>query len=129
MNASQELTTSGSTESKSAEHETKEASRPSENDPSRASQLLPLVYEELQVLAKQKLFFERSDQTLQATDLVHEAYVRLAKSKRSKPWQGRAHFFVAAAESMWRIMIDQGRRRNALKRGGNAKRFSITVTN
>jgi RNA polymerase sigma factor (TIGR02999 family) len=93
-----------------------------QGDPHAAEQLLPLVYAELRKLAAAKLALEKRGQTLQATALVHEAYVRLVGTVRqgSPPadWDNRGHFFAAAAEAMRRILVDQARRRNAIKRGG-----------
>jgi RNA polymerase sigma factor (TIGR02999 family) len=99
-------------------------------DPSAAEQLLPLVYDELRRLAAQKLAQEKSGQTLQATALVHEAYVRLvgsgdADGGREQRWDGRGHFFAAAAEAMRRILIDHAREKRALKRGGGRKRLHL----
>jgi len=85
-------------------------------DSHAAEHLLPLVYEELRRLAASKLARERAGQTLQATALVHEAWLRLAGSNRQY-WHGRSHFFGAAAEAMRRILIDNARRKNRLKRG------------
>lgn len=85
-------------------------------DPKAAGQLLPLVYEELRKLAAAKMAMERQGQTLQATALVHEAWLRLAGSEGQR-WRGRAHFFGAAAEAMRRILIDKARRKASLKRG------------
>src|SRR5262245_44063984 len=89
-----------------------------QGDPSAAEQLLPLVYEELRQLAAQKLAQEKPGQTLQATALVHEAYLRLVGGERPQRWDGRRHFFAAAAEAMRRILINRARDRGALKRGG-----------
>lgn len=94
-------------------------------EPSAAAQLLPLVYDELRRLAAQKLSCETPGQTLQATALVHEAYLRLVDDDNSLPWNGRAHFFGAAAEAMRRILVDAARSRNSLKRGGHADRVSL----
>src|SRR4249919_3273324 len=80
-----------------------------EGDPHAASQLLPLVYEELRRLAAQKLAREKPGQTLQATALVHDAYIRLVDADKAQHWNSRGHFFAAAAESMRRILIDQAR--------------------
>jgi RNA polymerase sigma factor (TIGR02999 family) len=91
-------------------------------DPRAAEQLLPLVYEELRKLAAQKLAQEKPGQTLQATALVHEAYLRLVNADSDQNWNGRGHFFAAAAEAMRRILVEQARRRTALKRGGLAER-------
>src|SRR5262245_55611548 len=86
-----------------------------QGDPHAASQLLPLVYDELRILAAQKLAQEKPGQTLQATDLVHEAYLRLIGDQE---FAHRGHFFAAAAEAMRRILIEAARRRQAQKRGG-----------
>jgi RNA polymerase sigma factor (TIGR02999 family) len=89
-----------------------------------ADELLPLVYEELRLLAAQKLSHEPPGQTLQATALVHEAYIRLVGDE-SHSWQGRAHFFAAAAEAMRRILVDNARRKKSLKRGGDRQRLDL----
>jgi RNA polymerase sigma factor (TIGR02999 family) len=91
-------------------------------DGQASEQLLPLVYEELRKLAAQKLAREKPGQTLQATALVHEAYLRLVDVDRVQHWNGRGHFFAAAAKAMERLLVEQGRRRQAAKRGGNAAR-------
>src|SRR5215218_2229945 len=91
-------------------------------DTHAAEQLLPLVYEELRKLAAQRLAGEKPGQTLQPTALVHEAYLRLVDVERPQEWDGRGHFFAAAAEAMRRILIDNARRRNAQKRGGGWQR-------
>ena len=102
-----------------------------EGDPSAATQLLPLVYDELRKLAAQKLAQEKPGQTLEATALVHEAYLRLVaspggESRASEPhWNSRGHFFAAAAEAMRRILIDSARRRQSQKRGGNLRRVEL----
>src|SRR5688572_29647311 len=95
-----------------------------QGDPHAAEQLLPLVYDELRKLAAQKMAQEAPGQTLQATGLVHEAYLRLvgAQSAQQQHWNSRGHFFAAAAEAMRRILIDRARERLALKRGGTSKR-------
>ena len=93
-----------------------------ENDPSIAEQLLPLIYDELRKLAAAKLAGERADHSLQATSLVHEAYVRLVDGSPDAKWDGRGHFFSAAAEAMRRILVDRARRKQALKHGGDLKR-------
>src|SRR5437660_4080735 len=90
-----------------------------QGDPHAAEQLLPLVYEELRRLAAQKLAGEKPGQTLQATALVHEAYVRLVGSASDRNWDGRSHFFAAAAEAMRRILIDRARHKNSRKAGGD----------
>ena len=94
-------------------------------DPHATQQLLPLVYDELRKLASQKLAQEKPGQTIQATALVHEAYLRLVDVKNSQDWKGRGHFFAAAAEAMRRILVEQARRRAAGKRGGQSKRKSL----
>ncbi len=94
-------------------------------DPTGASELLPLVYDELRQLARYKLASETPGQTLQATALVHEAYLRLVGGQNPSAWQNRSHFFSAAAEAMRRILIDQARRKSSLKRGGDARRVDI----
>jgi RNA polymerase sigma factor (TIGR02999 family) len=91
-------------------------------DARAAKQLLPLVYDELRKLAAQKLAQERPGQTLQATALVHEAFLRLVDSEVSRSWDNRRHFFAAAAEAMRRILVEAARRRARLKHGGGRKR-------
>jgi RNA polymerase sigma factor (TIGR02999 family) len=91
-----------------------------QGDPHAAEKLLPLVYDELRQLAAQKLAQEKPGQTLQATALVHEAYLRLVDVDKAQHWNSRGHFFAAAAEAMRRILVEQARRRNADKRGGQA---------
>lgn len=102
-------------------------SRIESGDPTGASELLPLVYEELRTLARHKLSHELPGHTLQATALVHEAYLRLVGHENSSTWENRAHFFGAAAEAMRRILIDQARRKSALKRGGSARRVDLEL--
>ena len=94
-------------------------------DAAAAEQLLPLVYDELRKLAAQKLAQEQPGQTLQATALVHEAYLRLVGAGSQPQWQGRGHFFAAAAEAMRRILIEQARRKHAAKRGGRQNRLEL----
>ncbi len=94
-------------------------------DPQAAEQLLPLVYEELRKLAAQRLANEKPGQTLQATALVHEAYVRLVGGEKTQDWNSRGHFFAAAAEAMRRILVDQARRKKADKRGGKGHRVPL----
>src|SRR5512144_426178 len=89
-----------------------------QGDPQAAEQLLPLVYDELRKLAAQKLAQEKPGQTLQATALVHEAYLRLVGANHEHPWDSRGHFFVSAAEAMRRILIENARRKEADKHGG-----------
>ena len=96
-----------------------------EGDPASASELLPLVYEELRKLAASKLRQEQSGQTLQATALVHEAYLRLVDAEKAQHWDSRGHFFAAAAEAMRRILVDRARRKNAAKRGGDLQRVDL----
>ena len=99
-----------------------------QGDPQACDALLPLVYDELRTLANAKLAHESSGQTLQATGLVHEAYLRLiGPSTGGEPgWDSRGHFFAAAAEAMRRILIDRARAKNAQKRGGgNARRITL----
>ncbi len=94
-------------------------------DPEAAEQLLPLVYEELRRLAASKLAQEKPGQTLQATALVHEAYARLVGQAVEQRWDGRGHFFAAAAESMRRILVDNARRKRACKHGGGRVRIDL----
>jgi RNA polymerase sigma factor (TIGR02999 family) len=94
-------------------------------DPHAAEKLLPLVYEELRKLAAAKLAKERAGQTLQATALVHEAYVRLVSNGGVDKWDNRGHFFAAAAEAMRRILVEQARRKQAGKRGGGGQRVPL----
>jgi RNA polymerase sigma factor (TIGR02999 family) len=87
-------------------------------DPHAAEQLLPLIYDELRQLAAQKLAQEKPGQTLEATALVHEAYIRLVDVDKVQHWNSRGHFFAAAAEAMRRILVENARRKSGLKRGG-----------
>src|SRR5881398_542352 len=96
-----------------------------QGDPHAAAQLLPLVYDELRQLAAQRLAQEKPGQTLQATALVHEAYLRLVDTDKAQHWNSRGHLFAAAAEAMRRILVDQARRRQADKRGGNRVRVEL----
>src|SRR5271163_2183921 len=96
-----------------------------QGDPHAAHQLLSLVYEELRALAAQRLAREAPGQTLQATALVHEAYLRLVGVDPDRPWDGRGHFFAAAAEAMRRILVENARRRHRLKRGGDRARINL----
>jgi RNA polymerase sigma factor (TIGR02999 family) len=96
-------------------------------DPAAAAQLLPLVYDELRKLAAVRMKNERSDHTLQATALVHEAYVRLVDVERVRNWDSRGHFFAAAADAMRSILIENARRRRRLKHGGEFHRASPEV--
>jgi RNA polymerase sigma factor (TIGR02999 family) len=94
-------------------------------DPHAAEQLLPLVYDALRQLAAQRLAQESPGQTLQATALVHEAYVRLVDVDRAQHWNSRGHFFAAAAEAMRRILVEQARRKQADKHGGGRPRVDL----
>jgi RNA polymerase sigma factor (TIGR02999 family) len=94
-------------------------------EPHAAEQLLPLVYDELRKLAAHKLAQEKPGQTLQATALVHEAYLRLVDVDNAPSWNGRGHFFAAAAEAMRRILVENARRKNAQLRGGAWKRIDL----
>jgi RNA polymerase sigma factor (TIGR02999 family) len=96
-----------------------------QGDLSAAEQLLPLVYDELRKLAAQKLAQEKPGQTLDATALVHEAYLRLVGPADANRWRDRGHFFAAAAEAMRRILVENARRKNAEKRGGGGQRFEL----
>jgi RNA polymerase sigma factor (TIGR02999 family) len=96
-----------------------------QGEPKLARELLPLVYDELRRLAAQRLAREAPGQTLQATALVHEAYMRLVGESPDRPWDGRGHFFAAAAEAMRRIMVEHARRRHRLKRGGDRARIDL----
>jgi RNA polymerase sigma factor (TIGR02999 family) len=98
-----------------------------QGDPSAAEQLLPLVYDELRRLAAQKLAQEKPGQTLQATALVHEAYMRLVDTDRAQQWNSRGHFFAAAAEAMRRILVEQARRKGRHKRGGDWRRWDVQL--
>jgi RNA polymerase sigma factor (TIGR02999 family) len=96
-----------------------------QGDPHAASQLLPLVYDELRQLAARKLAQEKPGQTLQPTALLHEAYLRLVGQGEPTNWDGRNHFFAAAAEAMRRILVENARRKHRLKRGGNRHRVNL----
>jgi RNA polymerase sigma factor (TIGR02999 family) len=103
-----------------------------QGDPHAAEQLLPLVYDELRKLAAQRLTQERPGQTLEATALVHEAYVRLVGTPSegaAREWEGRAHFFAAAAEAMRRILVEKARRKRSQKHGGGLPRVDIELAN
>src|SRR5262249_29958474 len=93
-----------------------------------ADQLLPLVYDELRKLAAQKLAAEKPGQTLEATALVHEAYLRLVDADKVGDWNGRGHFFAAAAEAMRRILVENARRKKAEKHGGGWQRHDLLET-
>jgi RNA polymerase sigma factor (TIGR02999 family) len=96
-----------------------------QGDPHAAGQLLPLVYEELRKLAAQRLAHEKPGLTLQATALVHEAYLRLVDTPKAQTWNSRGHFFAAAAEAMRRILVEQARRKQSLKAGGGRQRLDL----
>ncbi len=96
-----------------------------QGDPHAAEQLLPLVYDELRKLAAQKLALEKPGQTLQATALVHEAYLRLVGPDQSRSYKDQIHFFAAAATAMRRILIDNARRKHTHKRGGGLQRQQL----
>jgi RNA polymerase sigma factor (TIGR02999 family) len=96
-----------------------------QGDPRAAEQLLPLVYEELRKLAAQKLALEKPGQTLQATALVHEAYLRLVRDDGQRSFNDRSHFLAAAATAMRHILVDCARRRQTLKRGGGCQRHEL----
>ena len=97
----------------------------SAGDPRAADQLLPLVYDELRKLAAQKIAQEKPGQTLQATALVHEAYVRLVDVRKAQEWNSRGHFFAAAAEAMRRILVEQARRKQREKHGGSRQKLPL----
>jgi RNA polymerase sigma factor (TIGR02999 family) len=94
-------------------------------DPLAAKQLLPLVYDELRKLAAQKLVQEKPGQTLQATALVHDAYIRLVDNEKAQRWNSRGHFFAAAAEAMRRILVEQARKKKSRKHGGGLERLPL----
>jgi RNA polymerase sigma factor (TIGR02999 family) len=94
-------------------------------DPSAAEELLPLVYEELRKLAAARSAHEKPGQTLQATALVHEAYLRLVDVGQAQHWNSRGHFFAAAAEAMRRILVERARRKESLKEGGDLNRLEL----
>lgn len=96
-------------------------------DPSAAEQLLPLVYDELRKLAAARLAREKPGQTLQATALVHDAYLRLVDTDKAQHWNSRGHFFAAAAEAMRRILVDQARRKRTHKHGGQVQHVSLEI--
>jgi RNA polymerase sigma factor (TIGR02999 family) len=100
-----------------------------EGDPHAAEQLLPLVYDELRQLAAQQLAQEKPGQTLEATALVHEAYVRLVDVDKAQHWNSRGHFFNAAAQAMRRILVENARRKKRIKHGGDLSRVEIEMAN
>src|SRR5437588_12782068 len=97
-----------------------------QGEPQAAEQLLPLVYDELRKLAAQKLAQEKPGQTLQATALVHEAYLRLVGRGQERQWEGRGHFFAAAAEAMRRILVERARQKGSAKGGGELDRLELS---
>ena len=101
-------------------------SRIEQGEPQAAEQLLPLVYEELRKLAAAKMAQEKPGQTLQATALVHEAYIRLVDTEQAQHWNSRAHFFAAAAEAMRRILVEQARRKAGPEAGGGYRRVELS---
>jgi RNA polymerase sigma factor (TIGR02999 family) len=98
-----------------------------QGDQQASAELLPLVYEELRKLAAQKLAQEKPGQTLQATALVHEAYLRLVDGEESQHWNGRGHFFGSAAEAMRRLLVDQARQKRSQRRGGEFHRIELSA--
>lgn len=98
-----------------------------QGDTAAAEQLMPLVYDELRKLAARRLTHEKPGQTLQATALVHEAFIRLVDGKQAQRWNGREHFFAAAAEAMRRILIENARRKQTQKRGGGLQPVEIEL--
>jgi len=100
-------------------------SRIESGDPTASNQLLPLIYDELRQLAAAKLVNEKPGQTLQATALVHEAYLRLVGNQAAMTWDSRGHFFSAAAEAMRRILVENARRKERIKHGGDFRRFEL----
>jgi len=102
-------------------------SRIEEGDPSAAEQLLPLVYDELRKLAAARMSQESPNHTLQATALVHEAYLRLVNVEHVQHWDSRGHFFSAAAEAMRRILVDQARRKQSHRAGGDHERIELKL--
>ena len=98
-----------------------------QGDSHAADQLLPLVYDELRKLAAQRLAQEKPGQTLEATALVHEAYLRLVDVEKAQHWNSRGHFFAAAAEAMRRLLVENVRRKLRLKHGGDLKRHDVNA--
>jgi len=98
-----------------------------QGDQQASAQLLTLVYDELRRLAAQKMAHEVPGQTLQATALVHEAYLRLVDAEEVQHWNSRGHFFAAAAEAMRRLLVENARRKNALQRGGDRERLDLSL--
>jgi RNA polymerase sigma factor (TIGR02999 family) len=98
-----------------------------QGDPSAADKLLPLIYEELRKLAAQKMALEHPGQTLQATALAHEAYIRLVDTEQAQHWNSRGHLFAAAAEAMRRILVEQARHKRTAKAGGEFQQISLSA--
>jgi RNA polymerase sigma factor (TIGR02999 family) len=98
-----------------------------QGDAGAAAQLLPLVYDELRKLAAQRLAHEKPGQTLQATALVHEAYLRLVDQDQAQQWDSRGHFFASAAEAMRRILVENARRKRRAKHGGDRERIEVEL--
>jgi RNA polymerase sigma factor (TIGR02999 family) len=99
-----------------------------QGDPQASEKLLPLVYDELRKLAAHKMSQETPGQTLQATALVHEAYLRLVDGRKAQHWNSRGHFFAAAAEGMRRILVENARRKKRIKHGGDLERAEIELS-
>jgi RNA polymerase sigma factor (TIGR02999 family) len=99
-----------------------------QGNPHATEQLLPLVYKELRKLAAQRLAQEKPGQTLDATGLVHEVYLRLVGAERDHSWNSRGHFFAAAAEAMRRILVENARRKKRFRHGGDSKRVEVEIT-
>ena len=97
-----------------------------QGDPHASAELLPLVYNELKKLAAQRMAAEKPGQTLQATALVHEAYLRLVDVSKAQRWDSRGHFFASAAEAMRRILVEQARRKKSIKAGGDLQRIALS---
>src|SRR6187397_555515 len=108
------------------EHVTRSLQKIEEGDPTAADELLPLIYDELRALASQRMRQERPGQTLDATALVHDAYLRLVDVEQAQHWDSRGHFFAAAAESMRRILIDLARHKLSDRRGGGRARCELS---
>jgi RNA polymerase sigma factor (TIGR02999 family) len=100
-----------------------------QGDPQAARDLLPVVYDELRRLAAQRLAHEKPGQTFEATALVHEAYLRLVRNDSERPWNGRGHFFSAAAEAMRRILVENARRKRRYRHGGGLKQVDLNRIN
>src|SRR6187401_907725 len=96
-----------------------------QGDPAAADELLPLIYDELRALASQRMRQERPGQTLDATALVHDAYLRLVDVEQAQHWNNRGHFFAAAAEAMRRLLIERARRKKRLRHGGGRQRVDL----